>query len=40
LLRSAGFVVTAHPEPEVYLCRRGRRPQSDGAVYPAGRSRG
>jgi tRNA (mo5U34)-methyltransferase len=40
MLRSAGFVITAHPESEVYLCRRGKRPQSDGAVYPAGRSRG
>lgn len=25
MLRSAGFVIEAHPEPEVYLCRRGRR---------------
>ena len=35
MLRSAGFVIAAHPESEVYLCKRGRQPQSDGAVYPA-----
>ncbi|MCW2962747.1 MAG: Methyltransferase type 11 [Thermoleophilia bacterium] len=35
MLRSAGFVIVAHPELEVYLCRRGARPQDDGAVYPA-----
>jgi tRNA (mo5U34)-methyltransferase len=38
MLRSSGFAVAAHPEPEVYLCRRGRRPQADGAVYPVGRT--
>jgi tRNA (mo5U34)-methyltransferase len=38
MLRSAGFVITAHPEAEVYLCRRGTRPQADGAAY-ASRSR-
>jgi len=38
MLRSAGFIVTAHPEQEVYLCRRGKRPQADGAVYPARRA--
>lgn len=27
LLRSSGFTISAHPEPEVYLCRRGHRPQ-------------
>jgi tRNA (mo5U34)-methyltransferase len=27
MLRSAGFVIEAHPEDEVYLCRRGERPQ-------------
>jgi tRNA (mo5U34)-methyltransferase len=37
MLRSAGFVIAAHPEPEVYLCRRGARPQQDGPVYPARR---
>lgn len=26
MLRSAGFNIAAHPEPEVYLCRRGKRP--------------
>ncbi len=35
LLRAAGFAVEAHPEPEVYLCRRAERPGRDGAVYPA-----
>jgi tRNA (mo5U34)-methyltransferase len=38
MLRSAGFVIAAHPEPEVYLCRRGKRLQPDGAVYPARRT--
>jgi tRNA (mo5U34)-methyltransferase len=35
MLRSAGFAILAHPEEEVYLCRRAERPQSDGAVYPS-----
>jgi tRNA (mo5U34)-methyltransferase len=35
MLRSAGFVVVAHPEQEVYLCRKGARPQADGPVYPS-----
>ncbi len=26
MLRSAGFAIEAHPEPEVYLCRRADRP--------------
>jgi tRNA (mo5U34)-methyltransferase len=26
MLRSAGFVIEAHPEDEVYICRRGTRP--------------
>ena len=26
MLRSAGFTIAAHPEDEVYLCRRGERP--------------
>ena len=34
MLRSAGFVITAHPESEVYICRRGERPYGNGAVYP------
>jgi tRNA (mo5U34)-methyltransferase len=38
MLRSAGFAIAAHPEPEVYLCRRAKRPQPDGAVYPARRT--
>jgi tRNA (mo5U34)-methyltransferase len=38
MLRSAGLVIAAHPEPEVYLCRRDKRPQPDGAVYPVRRS--
>lgn len=40
MLRSAGFVIAAHPEAEVYLCRRGKRPRGDGAVYPARRAGG
>ncbi len=35
LLRSAGFEILERPEEEVYLCRRGLRPTSAGAVYPA-----
>jgi tRNA (mo5U34)-methyltransferase len=27
MLRSAGFTIEAHPEDEVYVCRRGARPQ-------------
>jgi tRNA (mo5U34)-methyltransferase len=34
MLRSAGFRIVGHPEGEVYICRRGERPQSDGPVYP------
>jgi tRNA (mo5U34)-methyltransferase len=35
MLRSAGFQITAHPEPEVYLCRRGALPDHEPrAVYP------
>jgi tRNA (mo5U34)-methyltransferase len=42
MLRSAGFVVTDHPEAEVFICRPGPVPEHDGAVYPArgGRPRG
>jgi tRNA (mo5U34)-methyltransferase len=42
MLRSAGFVITDHPELEVFICRRGPAPDHGGAVYPAGggRSRG
>jgi tRNA (mo5U34)-methyltransferase len=35
MLRSAGFEITAHPEAEVYLCRRTDAAKPDGAVYPA-----
>ncbi|RCS23563.1 TIGR04290 family methyltransferase [Phyllobacterium salinisoli] len=28
MLRSAGFAIEAHPEREVYLCRRAKRPES------------
>ena len=35
MLRSAGFSILEHPEPEVYLCRRTERPSEDGPVYPA-----
>jgi tRNA (mo5U34)-methyltransferase len=34
MLRSAGFEITGHPEPEVYLCRPSGRPEGEGAVYP------
>jgi tRNA (mo5U34)-methyltransferase len=35
MLRSAGFEITSHPEDEVYVCRRSKRPYETGAVYPA-----
>ncbi len=35
MLRSAGFRILQHPEPEVYVCRRIDRVWNDGAVYPA-----
>jgi tRNA (mo5U34)-methyltransferase len=35
MLRSAGFAIAAHPEEEVYLCRRTARPQAEGPVYPS-----
>jgi tRNA (mo5U34)-methyltransferase len=31
MLRSAGFTIAAHPEAEVYLCRRAKRPQPEEA---------
>lgn len=34
MLRSAGFAIVAHPEEEVYLCRRDERPYAAGAAYP------
>jgi tRNA (mo5U34)-methyltransferase len=33
MLRSAGFVIEAHPEEEVYICRCGPQPD-EAAVYP------
>jgi len=35
MLRSAGFEIVAHPEDEVYVCRRVQGSQCAGAVYPA-----
>jgi len=35
MLRSAGFVIEANPEEEVYVCRPGPPPSAYGAVYPA-----
>jgi tRNA (mo5U34)-methyltransferase len=35
MLRSAGFEIVAHPEREVYVCRRAADPAGEGAVYPA-----
>jgi tRNA (mo5U34)-methyltransferase len=35
MLRSAGFDIRAHPEDEVYVCRRVEAPHGPGAVYPA-----
>jgi tRNA (mo5U34)-methyltransferase len=35
MLRSAGFAIVAHPEDEVYVCRRGDRPVWAYSVYPA-----
>lgn len=35
MLRSAGFRIAAHPEEEVYLCRRVEAPEGAGPVYPA-----
>jgi tRNA (mo5U34)-methyltransferase len=35
MLRSAGFEITMHPEPEVYICRRGELTDRQArAVYP------
>jgi tRNA (mo5U34)-methyltransferase len=39
MLRSAGFAIAAHPEAEVYLCRRGKRPHPEEA-YLVGRDNG
>lgn len=35
MLRSAGFVLAANPEEEVFVCRPGPLPAGCGAVYPA-----
>jgi tRNA (mo5U34)-methyltransferase len=35
MLRSAGFVIEANPEEEVFVCRPGPLPAGSGAVYPA-----
>lgn len=35
MLRSAGFAIEAHPEEEVFICRRAEPPYGPGAVYPA-----
>ncbi len=37
MLRSAGFEILEHPEPEVFLCRTSEPPTEAGAVYPARR---
>jgi tRNA (mo5U34)-methyltransferase len=35
LLRSAGFEILAHPEAEVFLCRRTEAPDGPHLIYPA-----
>ncbi|MCL4767264.1 MAG: TIGR04290 family methyltransferase [Hyphomicrobiaceae bacterium] len=35
MLRSAGFAIAAHPEDEIFICRRLAAPAGVGAVYPA-----
>jgi tRNA (mo5U34)-methyltransferase len=35
MLRSSGFEIAAHPEDEVYVCRRGARAWGADPVYPA-----
>jgi tRNA (mo5U34)-methyltransferase len=39
MLRSAGFAITAHPEQEVYLCRKVARPDAAMPVVPRGAAR-
>ncbi len=39
MLRSAGFAIAAHPEAEVFICRRVAPPRGAGAVYPAREAR-
>jgi tRNA (mo5U34)-methyltransferase len=36
MLRAAGFDILDHPEPEVFICRKGKRPAGPGAAYAAG----
>lgn len=36
MLRSAGFSIAAHPEDEVYLCKRSERPPCNGSAHPLG----
>ncbi|MFN4141896.1 TIGR04290 family methyltransferase [Aestuariivirga sp.] len=35
MLRSAGFAIESHPEPEVYVCRTAARPYGAEPAYPA-----
>jgi tRNA (mo5U34)-methyltransferase len=35
MLRSAGFIIEASPEEEVFICRPAKPPTAFGAVYPA-----
>jgi tRNA (mo5U34)-methyltransferase len=37
MLRSAGFLITAHPEQEVYICCKGKTKGPGRAVYPSGK---
>lgn len=38
MLRSAGFLIQSHPEPEVYVCRRTERPFPADAIHSSRRS--
>src|SRR5690606_24323939 len=37
MLRSSGFEIVSHPEREVYICRRGRRPYGVSLPSPPAR---
>jgi tRNA (mo5U34)-methyltransferase len=39
MLRSSGFEIVMHPEPEVYICRRAENTDEPHAVYPSRRKR-
>jgi tRNA (mo5U34)-methyltransferase len=39
MLRSAGFEIADHPEPEVFICRRAKPGGQPGAIHPAKRRR-